>query len=205
MREAVHIFLKDSRHLRYAIAAVLVWTALLGAAGMVNSAGVPTSASGRISPPCWCRSFLRYLLPIGWWFLVARAFHAEALPGTRQFWLTRPYRRASLFLAKALFVLAYITLPLGLAMAASAAAHHLPTVPALWSILWAQVLILIVVVLPAAVLAALTSTLTQFVVAGHPVCRFSLSCTNRWARGARLDGFAAASPWRSSSSSAPPC
>src|SRR6185437_2482770 len=70
-----------------------------------------------------------YLLPAVWWFLIAQVFHSEAMPGDRQFWLTRPSRRASLFGAKALFVLAYVTLPLTVAQGAILVLRGFPLTP----------------------------------------------------------------------------
>lgn len=166
MREAVHIFLKDSRQLRYAIAIVLGWTAIF-----VVAAAAPLQPYQRVEG--WFSVFgllvptvSTYVLPVAWWYLICQAFHAEALPGDRQFWLTRPYHRASLFGAKALFVLAYITLPLALAQAAVIVLKGFPLGPHLLGILWAQLLILAGVILPAAAVATLTSTLAQFVTVG---------------------------------------
>ena len=52
-----------------------------------------------------------FLLMIAARLLIVRVVHEETLPGTRQFWLTRPYSRASLLCAKILFILAFINLP----------------------------------------------------------------------------------------------
>ncbi len=55
-------------------------------------------------------SFL--LLPFAWIFLVALLVLQEPLAGENSFWLTRPYSRRSLFLAKFLFILVFLNLPL---------------------------------------------------------------------------------------------
>lgn len=163
MRQAVHIFLKDSRHLRYVIGILVAWLAIFLAS---SAAWVPpyqqvatvAGASSYVVP-----TLSAYLLPVIWWYLIAQAFHAEALPGDRQFWLTRPYHRGSLFGAKVLFVLAYVTVPLALAQGAVVVLLGLPFGPQLPGLVWTQVLVLAVVVFPAAALASLTSTLAQFV------------------------------------------
>src|SRR6187431_934695 len=102
------------------------------------------------------QQYLHYILGGGWVVLIALAFHAKALPGDRHFWLTRPYSRASLAGAKALFVLAYITLPMTLAQALTLRLNGLPLGANLDGLLWEQVLITLVVALPAVALATVT-------------------------------------------------
>jgi hypothetical protein len=165
MREALHIFKKDTRHLRVPIALLLAWTALFlvaSPAPLTNQAITGWTGVLQFLVP----NISTYVLPIGWWFLICQVVHAEALPGDRQFWLTRPYNRTSLFMAKGLFVLAYITLPMTFAQTAVLVLRGFPLGPYVPGIIWAEVLILAVVVFPAAALAATTSTLTQFVVVG---------------------------------------
>jgi hypothetical protein len=105
------------------------------------------------------------VLPALWLFLVAQVFHNEALPGDRQFWLTRPYSRGSLFAAKALFVVTWILLPLAVAQGAILVLRGFPLLQALPGLVWTQVLIVAVGVLPATALATLTSTFTRFLIA----------------------------------------
>src|ERR1039457_3108986 len=45
------------------------------------------------------------------WFLVVSLIHEEAVPGDRQYWLTRPIAWKDLLLAKLMFVLLFIPLP----------------------------------------------------------------------------------------------
>ena len=159
MREALHIFLKDSRHLRYSIALVLAWTAFFVMAGGVSiDSAYPMDVLGFLV------SYIsRNILPVSWAFLIVRAFHADAIPGDRQFWVTRPYSRASLFGAKALFVLAYITVPFAIAQMSVVVFRGFPLGPSIPGMLWSQVLVLAVIALPSAALASVTSKLTQFV------------------------------------------
>jgi hypothetical protein len=51
------------------------------------------------------------LVPVSWFFLIARIVHGENLIGNRQFWLTRPYRWQSLLAEKFLFILIFLYLP----------------------------------------------------------------------------------------------
>jgi len=48
---------------------------------------------------------------LAWWYLIAAVIHEEALPGNRQYWLTRPFSRRDLLAAKAIFILVFICLP----------------------------------------------------------------------------------------------
>lgn len=51
------------------------------------------------------------LVPIAWLVLIARVIHCERLVGDTQFWLTRPYDWRKLFVAKLLFLAAFLYLP----------------------------------------------------------------------------------------------
>ncbi len=114
------------------------------------------------------------LLPLAWWTLMGRAVHDEALPGDRQFWITRPYSRRSLLGAKILFVLAFINLPMFLADLVIVRAYGLPLGPALPGMLWSQVLLTFVFLLPVFVLSALTSGFVQLIVAILAPCTIAL-------------------------------
>jgi hypothetical protein len=102
---------------------------------------------------------------LAWSFLIARLLHAEALPGDRQFWLTRPYSRASLFVAKAMFVCGYIVAPFGIAQATIVAAQGLPLSGNLGGLLWEQLLLLACGLLPGIAIGTLTRSLVQFIPA----------------------------------------
>lgn len=105
------------------------------------------------------------LLPIAWCLLIARVIHAEALPGDRHFWLTHPYSRTGLLLSKAMFILAFINIPLLIAQAMILSLDGFPLSSYLGGLLWNQLMITAVVLLPAATVAALTRNLAQFVPA----------------------------------------
>jgi hypothetical protein len=157
-QQALHIFRKDVRHLRFEIAGILLLLIVLVLAGVqtwegLQARGGPESDSG--GP-------LDVLLPIAWSLLIARAIQTEALPGDRHFWLTRPYSRSGLLLSKAMLIVAFINLPLLVAQAAIVSLDGLPLLSNFGGLLWNQVLISVVLLLPVAAVAALTRNLAQF-------------------------------------------
>src|SRR5262245_43089392 len=99
--QALHIFRKDARALRWEIALILVLHAALVAATTRpwnRGAAVPALS---VALP----------IPVASIFSIARLIHTEPLPATRQFWITRPYRVTSLALAKLLFFVVFLILP----------------------------------------------------------------------------------------------
>jgi hypothetical protein len=144
MKQALHIFRKDVRYLRYDIGMTLLAALAFCLTGVYNLRG-PTVA----------------MLPVTWWFLIGRVIHAEALPGNRQFWLTRPYRWKSLLGAKVLFIAAFIHLPLLLADAAIIHAAGFSMGEKAAGLIWTQVLLLAAFVLPAAAISAITNGIAE--------------------------------------------
>jgi hypothetical protein len=105
------------------------------------------------------------LLPVAWAFMVVRVIHGETLVGDRQFWVTRPYEWKKLLGAKALYVLAFVNLPLvALQVYLLSKAGFPPTTYAV-GLFWMQVSIALYLVLPVAVLAVVTSTVVQGLLA----------------------------------------
>jgi hypothetical protein len=160
MRQALHIFRKDSRQCRYAIALVLVWTAIFAIAR------IPPDAAGLTTFAGVFRSLSWVVFPLLWVLLIGVSIQAEALAGDRQFWLTRPYGRGSLFAAKMLFIAAYVQAPLLVAQLLILTSHGFGPRLYLAGLLWNQALVFLVVALPAAALAALVPTFVQFVFTG---------------------------------------
>jgi len=160
IRQALHIFLKDTRQFRYSIVVLMVWTLFLAASwlsdlrerNLVNVAYSVIHSSAVILPIVWC-------------YLVARIVHSESLAGTRQFWLSRPYRRSSLFVSKATFVAAYLILPLATAQLVALTFRGFPVGDSVAAVAWEQLLYVVIWVLPAMAIAALTTSLVQFVPA----------------------------------------
>ena len=154
MRQALHIFRKDIRHSLYEIVVVLAMTAAFTAAESRR----PWFGSGGAA------NILGLVLPLAWWSLIASLVHAESLAGDRQFWITRPYSWKSLLAAKILGVAAFINLPLLISYWIILAAQGLVPLHSLGGLLWAQVAITIVYLLPAAAVASITRNLAQFAV-----------------------------------------
>ena len=160
MRQALHIFQKDARHLWMEIAVVLVATGLLVLTSTqqqfwLESARLPQNIAAML---------VSYLLPIAWWVLIVRAIHGETLVGDEEFWPTRPYSWRSLLGAKALLIALFLNLPMLIAQAIILQAHGFPLAAEIPGLLWNQVLLTLVFVLPFAAIAALTTGLVQFLL-----------------------------------------
>jgi hypothetical protein len=147
MRQTLHIFKKDVRHLRWEIGLALLLTAAFASSDIADNQRLANGGD----------QILKSLLPLSWLYLIGRVIQSEALPGNKQFWLTRPYSRKSLFAAKVLFLLTFITLPMMvsdsviLGMAGFSPAGHLS------GLLWEQVLRWMVLIAPAMAVAAITT------------------------------------------------
>ncbi len=157
MQQALHIFRKDVRHLRFEIGGVLLLVLILILSGIHTWEDV--QETGRASSG---ENPLMILLPLSWALLIARVIQTEALPGDRHFWLTRPYSRTGLVLSKLLFAAAFVHLPLLLAQAIIVAADGFPLFSSLGGLLWNQVWLAALLVLPVSAVASLTRNLAQF-------------------------------------------
>jgi hypothetical protein len=160
MSQIIHIFRKDVRHFWIEICA-----SLLAVSAYVSRELVRWGNRGfSIDLPDFLNGLLTVLGPISWCLLVVRVVHDESLVGDRQFWVTRPYEWKKLLAAKALFVAAFVNLPLFLCnvvflkKAGFSPLHYLP------GLLWIQVLIVIFLVLPAANISVVTSSLVQILL-----------------------------------------
>jgi hypothetical protein len=162
MKQVIHIFRKDVRHLwkeiaaSLALLAIYVWsepaTWLSGEAASGLS-GLPTRSS--------IAGLLTELLPISWWLLVIRVVQDEALVGDRQFWVTRPYEWKNLLAAKVLFIAALVSVPLLIAQLSLLRLAGFPPTSALVpGILWMQ-LTWALILLAIATLATVTAGIGQ--------------------------------------------
>ena len=104
MRQMWHIFKKDFRYLRYE--ATLVWLFASAFAAM------HLRGPHDLSNAAWLPEVFLFM---GVAALIGRVVPAEAIPGDRQFWITRPYRWKSLLGAKVLFLIVFVNLPIFLA------------------------------------------------------------------------------------------
>ncbi len=147
--QACHIFRKDFRHLRVEVAVFVLLCAVF--------------------------QWSALLLPIAAVWLIARAVHADAIPGDRQFWLTRPYNRRSLIAAKLLFVVVCVSLPISIAQLIVALTMGFTVTAAVPALLLSQSLLFLFVGLPVVALASLTSGIVPFIVIGLILALFYMT------------------------------
>jgi hypothetical protein len=162
MSQVLHIFKKDVRHLWPEIVISLVLTAAFVRASFGGVSNFNGGSSSNLLP--LFSSTLGALVPVGWLILTARAIHDESLVGESQFWVTRPYRWQKLLAAKAIFLVAFLYLPIFLAqvvLLAGAGFHPFPYLPGLF---YNLVLLTGVLVLPIAALATITSNFARLVL-----------------------------------------
>jgi hypothetical protein len=149
MRRILALFRKDVRHLWPQAAAVSILMALAAVLDPTYS-GHPASFYDTLSGMA---------LPLACFLLVLSVIHQEKLPGTRQYWLTRPYRWTELLASKVLFVAVFIHLPLAIYHVAVFAAVGVPIADHVQALLWRQFFFTAFYILPVAALAALTRSL----------------------------------------------
>jgi hypothetical protein len=145
MHQALHIFKKDARYLRYELTLVWLFAAALAAMHLRGPHGLLNDS--------W---LAQVFLFIGVASLVGRLVLAEAIPGDRQFWITRPYRWQSLLGAKLLFIVMFVNLPIFVAQLFILSIDGFPLAASVLGLLWSQVL-LFAFMLPFAAFATLSS------------------------------------------------
>jgi hypothetical protein len=168
MKQVWNIFWKDARHYwregaaSAALLAAFGWNEARGwGEGLI---GVDATSGGLFNSHVLGRLVV-VLVPIAWALIVVRAVQGEALVGDRQFWVTRPYEWKKLLAAKVLFVLTVVNLPLLiLDVALLAKAGFAPT-GYVSGLLWMQVMMTLYFLLPTAVLATVTATIAQLLLA----------------------------------------
>ncbi|HZL55641.1 MAG TPA: hypothetical protein VFC21_01080 [Bryobacteraceae bacterium] len=144
MQQALHIFRKDIRYLRFQIGLFFVLAAVVTA---LQSSPVGTT--------------VELLVILGAINLTVRLIHAETIAGTTQFWITRPYRWRSLFAAKLLFLALFVNLPLAIARFIALLMRGYPLLSSLPALIWSHILTFGATLLIAAV-ATLTTGLIEF-------------------------------------------
>ncbi|MBZ5626456.1 MAG: hypothetical protein LAQ69_48405 [Acidobacteriia bacterium] len=152
MTRILHILRKDARHLW---PHTMVFLTLMALAAILDPTYINRHASSGYS------LLVEFALPLACCNLVIAVIHEEKLPGDRQYWLTRPYSWKELLAAKALFVLAFINVPLFLWHAGALMAAGIPLPDHLAALLWRQVFFSALNILPVAALAAITRSLGQ--------------------------------------------
>jgi len=161
MRQALHILRKDVRHLWKELFAALLLIAAFCFVGARRALWLDVPGTERTA--AW--TLVTLLLPLSWWILIARLIHEEALPGNSQFWITRPYDRKSLLGAKLLFIFVFINLPMLIADVIILHAYGLPVAAEWPGLLWAQVLLTVIFLLPILILSAVTTGFVQLLIA----------------------------------------
>jgi hypothetical protein len=146
----IHILLKDAREHRIAIVLAITMIA-------VWILGTGTPAIEHSAAP-------ELLTVLAWAVLVARLVHSEAIPGERQYWLTRPVPRAALLGAKVLGCIIFLHLPHLLIDALALLLHGFNPSHHLAGLLWKQVLAFATGTIPMLVVAAVTRTFAQYAV-----------------------------------------
>ena len=161
MRLAIHILGKDARRLWPNLALVGALTALLAVRTPQSS---PLYGAG-IADPSRMLEYLQLLLPVAWWFTIARLVHGEHLVGDRQFWVTRPYSWKSLLAAKLLFCVVFLILPFLACDCVILARCGFSPTGLIGELLWRQCSLACLLILPPLVLAVLTRGTRQFLLA----------------------------------------
>ncbi len=171
MKQILHIFAKDSRHLWLEILISVGLTAALGATSPHFWSPGATSYSpagmwGHFSVSAtWLPGFLVVLVPFSWWILVSPLIHEERLVGHRQFWITRPYEWKRLLAAKMIFIVAFLYSPLSLAQCLVVARAGFNPLSYLPGLLYDLFLITSLVILPLVALATVTRNFARMTLA----------------------------------------
>ena len=159
MTQVLLIFRKDVPCLRWELG--VVWALIVAFAWshvIADASEFPV-----LSRPVILEYLTSVLLVIVWGFLISQVIHEEALPGHRQFWITRPYSWKQLLVAKVLFMLAFVNAPLLVAQMVILAAAGYPPFGGLSKLLWMQFAATVVLLVPPFALATVTRKLAQVV------------------------------------------
>ncbi|HTB15750.1 MAG TPA: hypothetical protein VK752_29465 [Bryobacteraceae bacterium] len=154
MNQALHIFKKDVRCLRWELAASMVLMAIFVYGQIYRDVLLDNRAA-----------IVSYILLCFWAFLCARLVQAEPIPGDRQFWITRPYQWRSLLGAKLLFMVVFIGVPLLAADAVILRVEGFSIASHAVGLLWSLVLITASTLIAFCAFATLTRNLTEWFLA----------------------------------------
>jgi hypothetical protein len=150
MRQSLRIFRKDVRNLWPRIAVVV---ALEVALSWVRYVGTPWGGVVLLLSTIGAAASA---------YLVQAVFHQEAVPGHRQYWLTRPFSPGRLLGAKAMFALAFLCVPVLTIHTASLALHTQSPLNYLPDMVSSQFFFAARLILPMAAVAAITPNLVEF-------------------------------------------
>jgi hypothetical protein len=157
MKQALHIFRKDVTHLWPQIAIVLLLVAAFAFCTVRSNDPVPYQ-----EPQLeFLAGLLGVLVPAAYAWLIVTLVHQEALPGDRQFWLTRPYRLGSLLVAKLLSILLFVSASMIAKDCVIVAAQGFPVLSNITGLLLRQMAWSAWVVLPALAAGVVTRNLQE--------------------------------------------
>jgi len=156
MKQVLDIFRKDVR--RHWLEIIVSLLLLSSFAWKMPMLWTQVPRYGETPLARWLFALLGLSLCFSWWFLIVRVIQGESLVGDRQFWLTRPYQRRWLMAAKALFIIAFVNVPVLifdvalLARVGFSPWHYLP------GLLQGQLLLTAFLVVPIATFSVITET-----------------------------------------------
>jgi hypothetical protein len=162
MNQVLHILKKDIRCFRIEIVMVFI-SAILSV-----RYGMPRTYFSNIDSFRQSGVLLPQLFGALFWItgtlLIIRLIHAEAIPGHKLYWLTRPYRWKSLLAEKLLFLFLFVGLPPAIVMLVSLEGAGFSLAEFLPSLLFRELMLVLVWIVPVAALAAVTENLASFFV-----------------------------------------
>ncbi|HEY3836055.1 MAG TPA: hypothetical protein VGL72_05770 [Bryobacteraceae bacterium] len=151
MHQALHIFRKDLRYLSVETASLVLLTLMFPGFRSRYFFSVDLTLA------------YEFLIVMASGYLIACLIQAESIPGTNQFWITRPYLWRSLLAAKLAYILLFVNVPILIVQIAILATEKFPIASNWQGLLATQMLFLIALELPLTALAALTRGLVGFV------------------------------------------
>lgn len=169
MKQILHIFRKDVRR---HWPEILISLSLLGLYAWVTlrspwRMGTAMLSSASIWPLLgFSLEWIPPLMVLFWIFLTIRLVQGEPPVGDRQWWVTKPYEWWKLLVAKWLFVLVVVSLPLFFVQLYLLRHAGFPVLPNLVRILYMQLTLGLILFLPSIALGSLTKNLWQAVLAG---------------------------------------
>lgn len=169
-QQVVHVFLKDVRGHRSELASLLVMN-LAWVLTSIETWQAAVQGGNGLGETISVMIFV--LMAVAWVILICRVVHGETPASQTQFWLTRPYSRLSLLLAKGAFIVVFVHLQTLFAHLLILVISGVPF--RLRDLILYQLMIFAALSLPAATIAALTRTLVQFVLAIVPVTTIGLA------------------------------
>jgi hypothetical protein len=161
--QILHIFKEDVRHFWREI--VLMAAIVVAYGWQVSSHSQESALSGSMIGFSFSSQILSLLVPISFFVLILRAVYAESPVGDRQFWVTRPYDWRHLLVAKLLFVVTFVNLPLFLLQVFLLGHAGFWPPRYIAGLLGLQLLWVAFIFLPVGTLAVVTSGIGQFVLA----------------------------------------